>query len=108
MTWTHLVRISHKGNTTFAQLVDPKENGDLDDKIKVNIATGSPVQRNIKLTGEIVTVPKKTLLPPVENVPIVVQVGLNYSAHVNEAKPMGGQVTYLSSSSRGSRFANSE
>jgi len=89
MTWTHLVRITHKGAPTFAQLVDPKENGELDDEIKVNIATGSPAKRNIKLTGEIVTVAKKTLLPPVEDVPIVVQCGLNYSDHVNEAEPMG-------------------
>jgi len=89
MTWTHLARITHKGVPTFAQLVDPKENGELDDQIKVNIATGTPTKRNIKLTGEIVTVAKKDLLPPVENVPIVVQCGLNYSDHVNEAEPMG-------------------
>jgi len=89
MTWTHLARITHNGKPTFAQLVDPKESGELDDEIKVNIATGSPVKRNIKLTGEIVTVAKKSLLPPVEDVPIVVQCGLNYSDHVNESEPMG-------------------
>jgi 2-keto-4-pentenoate hydratase/2-oxohepta-3-ene-1,7-dioic acid hydratase in catechol pathway len=93
MTWTHLVRITHKGAPTFAQLVDPKESGELDDKIKVNIATGSPVKRNIKLTGEIVTVAKKSLLPPVDNVPIVVQIGLNYSDHVNESHAVGYKVS---------------
>jgi len=91
MTWTHLVRITHKGAPTFAQLVEPKENGDLDDEIKVNIATGSPVKRTIKLTGEIVTVAKKSLLPPVDvdEVPIVVQTGLNYPDHVNESHGVG-------------------
>jgi hypothetical protein len=97
MTWTHLARITHKGAPTFAQLVDPKESGELDDEIKVNIATGSPVKRNIKLTGEIVTVLKKSLLPPVENVPIVVQCGLNYSDHVNESEPMGYKVSQVGS-----------
>jgi len=89
MSWTHLARITYHGAPTFAQLVNPKENGELDDQIKVNIATGTPVKRNIKLTGEIVTVSKKDLLPPVEDVPIVVQVGLNYSAHVDEAEDVG-------------------
>lgn len=89
MSWTHLARITHKGAPTFAQLVSPKENGDLDDQIKVNIATGDPVTGNIKLTGEIVTVAKKDLLPPVANVPIVVQIGLNYTAHVDEAQDVG-------------------
>jgi len=84
-----LARITHKGAPTFAQLVSPKENGDLDDQIKVNIATGDPVTGNIKLTGEIVTVAKKDLLPPVANVPIVVQIGLNYTAHVDEAQDVG-------------------
>lgn len=92
MTWTHLVRITHKGVPTFAHLVDPKESGELDDKIKVNIATGSPVKRNITLTGEIVTVDKKSLLPPVDNVPIVVQIGLNYDDHVNESHGVGYKV----------------
>jgi len=69
--------------------VNPTESGELADEIKVNIATGSPVKRNIKLTGEIVTVATKTLLPPVDDVPIVVQCGLNYSDHVNESEPMG-------------------
>jgi len=89
MSWTHLARITHKGAPTFAQLVSPKENGDLDDQIKVNIATGDPVTGNIKLTGEIVTVGKKDLLPPVADVPIVVQIGLNYTAHVDEAQDVG-------------------
>jgi len=89
MSWTHLARITHKGAPTFAQLVSPKENGDLDDQIKVNIATGDPVTGNIKLTGEIVTVAKKDLLPPVADVPIVVQIGLNYTAHVDEAQDVG-------------------
>jgi len=89
MSWTHLARITHKGAPTYAQLVSPKENGDLDDQFKVNIATGDPVTGNIKLTGEIVTVVKKDLLPPVSNVPIVVQIGLNYTAHVDEAEAVG-------------------
>jgi 2-keto-4-pentenoate hydratase/2-oxohepta-3-ene-1,7-dioic acid hydratase in catechol pathway len=96
MSWTHLVRITHKGTPTFAHLVNPKESGELDDQIKVNIATGTPVKRNIKLTGEIVTVSKKDLLPPVENVPIVVQVGLNYSAHVEESEDVGYKVNHAS------------
>jgi len=88
-TWTHLVRIKHKGKETFGQLVDPKENGDLDDQIKVNIATGSPVHHSIKLTGEIVTVAKQDLLAPIakEEVPIVGLCGLNYDEHVTEAVP---------------------
>ncbi|EXJ82859.1 hypothetical protein A1O3_06674 [Capronia epimyces CBS 606.96] len=89
MSWTHLVRFDHKGSPTFAQLVEPKENGELDDQIKVNIATGNPVRRDIKLTDEIVTVDKKDLLPPVADVPIVYQTGLNYKAHVEEATEVG-------------------
>ena len=50
------------------------------------------VKRNIKLTGEIVTVDKKDLLPPVADVPIVVQTGLNYNDHVKEATEVGYQV----------------
>jgi len=92
MSWTHLVRFNHKGSPIFAQLVDPKESGELDDKIKVNVATGNPVKRNIKLTGEIITVDKKDLLPPVADVPIVVQTGLNYNDHVQEATEVGYKV----------------
>jgi len=84
-TWTHLVRFNHKGLPTFAQLVDPKEDGDIDEQIKVNIATGDPVYNNIVLTGEIVTVGRNTLLAPFANVPIVVNTGLNYRDHVNES-----------------------
>jgi len=89
MSWTHLARISHKGAPTWAQLVDPSKDGSLAETIKVNIATGSPIKRTIKLTGEIVSVATKDLLAPVEDPPIVVQVGLNYPDHVNEAEPMG-------------------
>jgi len=91
MSWTHLVRFNHKGSPTFAQLVDPKESGELDDKIKVKIATGNPVKRNIEFTGETATVDKKDLLPPAADVPIVVQTGLNYNDHVKEATEVGYQ-----------------
>lgn len=93
-SWTHLVRINHNGKQTFAQLVNPKENGDLDEQIKVNIATGSPVQKTIKLTGEIVTVKREELLAPValEEVPIVGLCGLNYDEHVSEAVPYSWEV----------------
>jgi len=89
MTWTHLAKINHKGVPTWAQLVNPSADGSLDDVFKVNIATGSPIKKTIKLTGEIVSVEKKTLLAPVEDPPIVVQVGLNYKAHVDEAQDVG-------------------
>jgi hypothetical protein len=92
MSWTHLIRFNHKGSPTFAQLVDPKESGELDDKIEAKIATGNPVKRNIELTGETVTVDKKDLLPPAADVPIVVQTGLNYHDHVKEATEIGYQV----------------
>jgi len=87
--WTHLVRINHNGKQTFAQLVDPKENGDLDEQIKVNIATGSTVHNTIKLTGEIVTVKREDLLAPVDlnEVGTVGLCGLNYDEHVTEAVP---------------------
>jgi hypothetical protein len=84
-TWTHLVRLNHKGVPTFAQLVAPKEDGDLDEQFEVNIATGDPVFNNIVLTGEIVTVGRNTLLAPFATVPIVINTGLNYKDHVTES-----------------------
>jgi len=84
-TWTHLVRFVHNGVPTFGQLVNPKENGDLAETFKANVATGSPVQGTIELTGEIVDVERKTLLAPVADVPIVINTGLNYKEHVTEA-----------------------
>ncbi|OCK82596.1 hypothetical protein K432DRAFT_402755 [Lepidopterella palustris CBS 459.81] len=84
--WTHLVRFTHNGKPTFAQLVDPKENGDLDPTFKVNVATGDPVSQTIKLTGEIVTVERDNLLAPVDKVPIVINTGLNYTDHIAESE----------------------
>jgi len=79
------VRFTHLGTPTFAHVVDPKENGDLDEFFKADIATGNPVDGTIVLTGEIVTVERQTLLAPVANVPIVVNTGLNYKDHVTES-----------------------
>jgi hypothetical protein len=84
-TWTHLVRFKHKGVPVFAQLVHPKEDGDLDEQFEVNVATGDPVFNNIILTGEIVTVGRNTLLAPFATVPIVINTGLNYKDHVTES-----------------------
>ncbi|KAK5216059.1 hypothetical protein LTR72_010935 [Exophiala xenobiotica] len=83
--WTHLVRFSHKGVPTFAQLVNPKEDGDLEEKFEVEIAQGDPVFNNIKLTNEKVTVTRSTLLAPFATVPIVINTGLNYKDHVTES-----------------------
>lgn len=83
--WTHLVRFTHNGVPTFAQLVAPKEDGDLDEQFEVEIATGDPVYNNIKLTGEKVTVGRNTLLAPFATVPMVINTGLNYKDHVNES-----------------------
>lgn len=84
-TWTHLVRFEHKGVPTFAQLVNPKEDGDIDEQFDVEIATGDPVFNNIRLTGERVTVARSTLLAPFTTVPIVINTGLNYDDHVTES-----------------------
>jgi hypothetical protein len=84
-TWTHLVRIKHKGVPTFAHLVDPKEDGDLPEQIEVKIATGDPVFNNIVVTDEKVTVGRNTLLAPFATVPIVINTGLNYKDHVTES-----------------------
>jgi len=84
-TWTHLVRFTHKGAPTFAQLDSPKEDGDLDEQFEAEIATGDPVYNNIKLTGEKVTVARNTLLAPIATCPIVINTGLNYKDHVNES-----------------------
>jgi len=84
-TWTHLVRFLHHGVPTFAQLVNPKENGDLEELFEAEIATGDPAFNTIKLTGEKVTVAKGSLLAPFATVPIVVNTGLNYKDHVTES-----------------------
>jgi hypothetical protein len=84
-TWTHLVRFEHKGDPTFAQLVSPKDDGDLEEQFEVEIATGDPVFNNVKLTGKRVTVARNTLLAPFATVPIVINTGLNYDDHVNES-----------------------
>jgi hypothetical protein len=84
-TWTHLVRFKHKGVPVFAQLVHPKEDGDLDEQFEVSVATGDPVFNNIVLTGDIVTVGRNTLLAPFATVPIVINTGLNYKDHVTES-----------------------
>ncbi|EXJ87201.1 hypothetical protein A1O3_04160 [Capronia epimyces CBS 606.96] len=84
-TWTHLVRFKHKGVPTFAQLVNPSEDGDLEEQFEVEVATGDPVYNNIKLTGEKVTVARNTLLAPFATVPIVINTGLNYKDHVTES-----------------------
>ena len=83
--WTHLVRFLHHGVPTFAQLVNPKENGDLEEQFQAEIATGDPVFNTIKLTGEKVTVSKGSLLAPFATVPIVINTGLNYKDHVTES-----------------------
>lgn len=80
-----MVRFKHKGVPVFAQLVHPKEDGDLDEQFEVNVATGDPVFNNIALTGEIVTVGRNTLLAPFATVPIVINTGLNYKDHVTES-----------------------
>jgi len=94
-TWTHLVRFTHKGAPTFAQVVSPKDDGDYEETFEVEVATGDPVYDNIKLTGEKVTVALKTLLAPFATVPIVINTGLNYKAHVEESifysAPVRGQ-----------------
>jgi 2-keto-4-pentenoate hydratase/2-oxohepta-3-ene-1,7-dioic acid hydratase in catechol pathway len=84
-TWTHLVRFTHKGVPTFAHVVDPKPDGDLEEQFKVDVATGDPVFNNIVLTGEIVTVTRNTLLAPIATCPIVINTGLNYKDHVTES-----------------------
>ena len=84
-SWTHLVRFTRNGVATFAQLVSPKEDGDLDEQFEVEIATGDPVFNNIKLTGEKVTVARNALLAPFATVPIVINTGLNYKDHVAES-----------------------
>jgi hypothetical protein len=83
--WTHLARFTHKGVPTFAQLVSPKEDGDLDEQFEVEVATGDPVFNNIKLTGEKVTVARNSLLAPFATVPMVINTGLNYKDHVTES-----------------------
>ncbi|EXJ67394.1 uncharacterized protein A1O5_09407 [Cladophialophora psammophila CBS 110553] len=83
--WTHLVRFEHKGVPTFAQVVNPKADGDLDEQFEVEIATGDPVFNNIKLTGEKATVIRNKLLAPFATVPMVVNTGLNYKDHVQES-----------------------
>lgn len=80
-----MVRFSHKGVPTFAQLVNPSEDGDLDEQFEVEIAQGDPVFNNIKLTNEKVTVTRSTLLAPFATVPIVINTGLNYKDHVTES-----------------------
>lgn len=84
-TWTHLVRIKHKGVPTFAHLVNINENGDLPEQIEVKIATGDPVFNNIVVTEEKVIVGRNTLLAPFATVPIVINTGLNYKDHVTES-----------------------
>ncbi|KAF2808126.1 uncharacterized protein BDZ99DRAFT_418922 [Mytilinidion resinicola] len=85
-TWTHLVRFYHNGIPTFGQLVDSYDGGDLPDTFKVKVASGDPVNATIKYTGETAEVVKKDLLAPVANVPIVINVGLNYSDHIEESQ----------------------
>lgn len=84
-TWTHLVRFMHKNVPTFGQLVDSFDGGDLPKTIKVKVASGDPVQETIKYTGETAEVVTKDLLAPVANVPIVINVGLNYRDHIEES-----------------------
>jgi hypothetical protein len=90
--WTHLVRFEHKGVPTFAQLVSPHKDGDLEAQFEVEIATGDPAHGSIKLTGEKVTVAKYSLLAPFATVPIVINTGLNYKSHVNESLFYSGPV----------------
>jgi len=84
-TWTHLVRFTHKGVPTFAQLVSPTEDGDLPEQFEVDIATGDPVFNNIVLTGEKIIVGRNTLLAPFATAPMVINIGLNYKDHVTES-----------------------
>lgn len=84
-SWTHLVRIKHKGIPTFAHLVNINENGDLPEQIEVKIAKGDPVYNDIVVTEEKVTVGRNTLLAPFATVPIVINTGLNYKDHVTES-----------------------
>lgn len=84
-SWTHLVRIKHKGVPTFAHLVNITEDGDLPEQVEVKIATGDPVYNNIVVTDEKVTVGRNTLLAPFATVPIVINTGLNYKDHVTES-----------------------
>jgi len=84
-TWTHLVRFTHKGVPTFAQLVAPTEDGELAEQFEAKIATGDPVFNNIVITDEVVTVIRNTLLAPFATVPIVINTGLNYKDHVTES-----------------------
>ncbi|KAM5359771.1 hypothetical protein ACJZ2D_014204 [Fusarium nematophilum] len=78
-------RFVHEGVPTFAQLSNPKEDGDLDEQFEVEIATGDPVFNNIQLTGKKLLVGRNTLLAPFATVPIVINTGLNYKDHVNES-----------------------
>jgi hypothetical protein len=84
-TWTHLVRIKHKGVPTFAHIVDLKQVDNLPEQFEVKIATGDPVFNNIIITDEKVTVGRNTLLAPFATVPIVINTGLNYKDHVTES-----------------------
>jgi len=84
-TWTHLVRIKHKGVPTFAHILDLKDVDDLPEKFEVKIATGDPVFNNIIITDEKVSVGRNTLLAPFASVPIVINTGLNYKDHVTES-----------------------
>jgi len=86
--WTHLVRFEHKGVATFGHLVEPKEDGSLEEQFDVDVCTGDPVFDSIKRTGEIVKVAKQKLLAPFATVPLVINTGLNYKDHVTEALPM--------------------
>lgn len=80
-----MVRFTHNGVPTFAQLVSPNKDGDLEERFEAEIASGDPVFNNIKLTGEKVTVTKSTLLAPFATVPMVINTGLNYKDHVTES-----------------------
>jgi 2-keto-4-pentenoate hydratase/2-oxohepta-3-ene-1,7-dioic acid hydratase in catechol pathway len=63
--WTHLVRFEHKGVATFGHLVDPKEDGSLEEQFDV---------------------------APFATVPLVINTGLNYKDHVTESLLMSAPV----------------
>jgi 2-keto-4-pentenoate hydratase/2-oxohepta-3-ene-1,7-dioic acid hydratase in catechol pathway len=90
--WTHLVRFEHKGVATFGHLVEPKEDGSLEEQFDVDVCTGDPVFGGIGRAEGAVKAAKQKLLAPFATVPLVINTGLNYKDHVTKSLPMRAPV----------------
>ncbi|TPX34926.1 hypothetical protein SmJEL517_g02590 [Synchytrium microbalum] len=81
--WTRLIRfVAQDGQTYFGQPTSVDSKGYLPSGIKARVITGNPLG-SYKITDQVVEV--KTLLAPLERVPIFICIGLNYRKHAAEA-----------------------